>query len=80
MFKGRLHAVDTGAAGISSWAMVCDTERAFVMHNLSKEAVTFNVPAEYADLAAVFVSGADVAVNGSQITIPSLGTVVLAGN
>lgn len=80
LFKGRLHAIDTGAAGISSWAMVCDTERAFVMHNLSKEAVTFSVPADYADLAAVFVSGTDVAVNGSQITIPSLGTVVLAGN
>ena len=81
LFRGRLSAVDTGAAGLASWAMKCDEEKAFVVCNVTSNPVTADIPAGYEDLSAVFISdGVNGSVKDGKITVPAFGTIVLAGN
>ena len=62
---------------ISSWAMESDSEKAFVLHNVSADPV--NVPAEY-DLPGVFTTYSGTTITpGGQLAIPPFCTVVLAG-
>mgnify|MGYP002852493857 CR=1 FL=1 len=80
LFRGRLSAVDTGVAGLASWAMKCDEETAFVVCNVTGKAVSAKIPSGYESLNAVFISdGATGSVKGGTITVPAFGTIVLAG-
>jgi glycosidase len=79
LYEGRFKAVNTGNEFVSSWAMECDTEKAFVLHNLSSNSVTVDLPAGY-NLPIVFTTYSGAAItSGGQLTIPPFCSVVLAG-
>lgn len=79
LYEGRFKAVNTGNEFVSSWVMECDTEKAFVLHNLSSNTVTVNLPAGY-NLPIVFTTYPGTAItSGGQLTIPPFCSAVLAG-
>lgn len=79
LYRGRLRAADCGAEGIAAWEMVCDSDRAFVMHNLSAKTKTVPLPEHCGGLAAAFISSPDGSAENGTAVIPPLGTIVLVG-
>lgn len=79
LYKGRLAPVSTGKTEISSWVMECETEKAFVLHNLSTKSVTVKIP-EGCNMPLVFTSYEGTSITDGNITIPARCSVVLAAN
>lgn len=77
LYRGRMSPVDTDAHEILSWVMECESEKAFVMHNLSPDPVTVRLP--LAPMPMVFSTYAGVVETDGQVTIPGRGSVVFAG-
>lgn len=78
LFAGRLSAVSTGNSAIVSWALTSETERAFVLHNLSAETVTVALP-EGQEMPLAFATYPGTRVNADgTVTIPARGSAVLA--
>ena len=60
--------------------MECDVEKAFVAHNVSStRTVKVKIP-EGCDMPLVFASNAGVTVEGGELTIPPMTSIVLAAN
>ena len=80
LYSGKLTAVNLDAQGISSWSMTCPDQKALVIHNLKKESVTFSLPEEFAGFTPIFISDEKTeSVISGTVTVPPLGTLVLAG-
>ncbi len=89
LYAGRLSPLATDNSAVVSWEMKAETESAFVLHNLSAEAVTVALPPRYAPPSApqadtsaarlVFATydGTLVTPDGT-ITIPARGSAVIA--
>lgn len=84
LYAGKFTAVGTGSDKVSSWQMKSEEETAFVMTNISGEAVTVEVPKDYQGFKAAFKSEvAETVITGdevsiSAITIPAYSTVILS--
>lgn len=80
LYRGRLKAVPTDSAVVESYVMECDVEKAFVAHNVSSSrTVKVKIP-EGCDMPLVFASNAGVTVEGGELTIPPMTSIVLAAN
>ena len=80
LHRGRLKAVPTDSAVVESYVMECDVEKAFVAHNVSSSrTVKVKIP-EGCDMPLVFASNAGVTVEGGELTIPPMTSIVLAAN
>ena len=78
--RGRLKAVSCGNPVLESWVMECDTEKAFVVHNVSsKQTITVTLP-EGCDMPMVYTAKPESKVEGGKLTIPPMCSVVLAQN
>lgn len=81
LYKGRLKAVSCASPVIESYAMECDEEKAFVIHNVSsKDTVTVSIPNGYENLPLVFTSKQDAVLADGKVTLPPYCSVVLAAN
>ncbi|AEE16131.1 alpha-amylase family glycosyl hydrolase [Treponema brennaborense] len=83
LYEGRLTPVWTGEPELISWVMESDAERAFVIHNVSSEAMTAALPAEAGaeDLQLVFATYSDTSVSADgYITVSPYGSAVLAAS
>ena len=79
--RGRLKALSCGSPVLESWVMECDTEKAFVVHNVSsKDAVTVTLPEAVKDLPLVYAANPAAKVENGVLTIPAMSSVVLAAN
>lgn len=80
LYKGHLKAVSCDSPVLESYIMECDTEKAFVVHNISsKDSVTVKLPAG-CDLPMVFSTKTEAKVENGMLTIPPYCSVVLAQN
>lgn len=78
--RGRLKAVSCGNPVLESWVMECDTEKAFVVHNVSsKQTITVTLP-EGCDMPMVYTAKPESKIEGGKLTIPPMCSVVLAQN
>ncbi|ULQ60947.1 alpha-amylase [Brucepastera parasyntrophica] len=77
LYEGRMTPLATERSEIISWVMESETEKAFVMHNLSPEAVVVDLP-EGIDMSLIFTTYPDIAVDGSAVTMPPRGSAVFA--
>lgn len=79
LYRGRMSPVDTGVSEIISWHMGDSEENAFVLHNVSSEAVSVSIPSEGRAYSLIFATYKDTIIHpDTTITIPARGSVVLA--
>lgn len=80
LFEGRLKAVSTGSAVLESYVMESETEKAFVVHNISsKRTETVQLP-EGTDMPIVYMANPGAEVKDGKLTVPPMTSVVLAQN
>lgn len=78
LYEGRLKPVSTGSAVLESYVMESDSEKAFVVHNIStKRTETVALP-DGCDMPLVYAANAGVEVKDGKLTIPPMTSVVLA--
>lgn len=78
LYEGRLKSLSLGSAVLESYVMECDSEKAFVVHNVSsKRTETVKLP-EGCDMPLVYTANPGAEVKDGMLTIPPLTTVVLA--
>ena len=78
LYEGRLKALSTGSAVLESYVMECESEKAFVVHNVSSTRTeTVDLP-EGCDLPLVYAANPGVEVKDGKLTVPPLTSVVLA--
>ncbi|MBQ9495043.1 MAG: alpha-amylase [Treponema sp.] len=78
LYRGRFTALSTGNEFVSSWAMEYESEKAFVLHNLSPEKTAVQIPEAY-NLPIVFSTyKGTAATSNGYLTIPPFCSVVLA--
>lgn len=78
LYEGRLKAVPTGSAVLESYVMESDSEKAFVVHNVStKRTETVQLP-EGCDMPLVYTANPGAEVKDGKLTIPPMTSVVLA--
>ena len=80
LYEGRLKAVPTGSAILESYVMESETEKAFVVHNISsKRTETVQLP-EGMDMPIVYMANPGAEVKDGKLTVPPMTSVVLAQN
>lgn len=78
LFRGRLKARSLGSSVIESYVMECDTEKAFVIHNVSSmNTVDVKLPDDL-NMPMVYAANPSAKIENGTLSIPPLSSVVLA--